>query len=106
MPALALAAVATLLSFAPHGNRVDLELDRGSAQILFLTDKSFHFRRALDGPLPAAAPPEMPPAVTIQIDDTPGALLLRTKFLEVSIDKQGVLLLVDRKSTRLNSSHL
>jgi len=94
MPAQALAAVATLLSFAPHGNRVDLELDRGSAQILFLTEKSFHFRRALNGQLPAAAPPETPPAVTIQIDDTPGALLLRTKFLEVSIDKHGVLVLV------------
>src|ERR1039458_2097630 len=94
MPAQALAAVAMLLSFAPHGNRVDLVLDRGSAQILFLTEKSFHFRRALDGQLPAAALPEMPPAVTIQIDDTPGALLLRTKFLEVAVEKHGVLLLV------------
>jgi hypothetical protein len=94
MPAQALAAVATLLSFAPHGNRVDLELDRGSAQILFLTEKSFHFRRALVGELPGAALPETPPAVTIQIDDTPGALLLRTKFLEVAIGRHGVLLRV------------
>src|ERR1039457_5020378 len=93
MPAQALAVVATLLSFAPHGNRIDLQLDRGSAQILFLTGTSFHFRRALDGALAAAAPELNPPA-PIQIDDTPGALLLRTKSLEVAIDKHGLLLLV------------
>src|ERR1017187_802014 len=95
MPAQALAVVATLLSFAPHGNRVDLTLDRGSAQILFLTENSFHFRRALEGALPAAAP-ELNPPVPIQIDDAPGALLLRTKSLEVAIEKRGVLLLVRR----------
>ena len=32
MPAQALAVVATLVSFAPHGNRVDLHLDRGGAE--------------------------------------------------------------------------
>jgi alpha-glucosidase (family GH31 glycosyl hydrolase) len=96
MPAQALAAVATLLSFAPHGNRIDLQLDRGAAQILFLTGESFHFRRALEGAPPAAVLPESDAPVTLQMDDTPGALLLRTKFLEVAIEKHGVLLRVRR----------
>src|ERR1039458_9933490 len=96
MPAQALAAVATLLSFAPHGNRIDLQLDRGAAQILFLTRESFHFRRALEAAPPAAVLPESDAPVTLQMDDTPGALLLRTKFLEVAIEKHGVLLRVRR----------
>ena len=51
MPPQALAAVATLLSFAPHGNRIELRLDRGSAEMVWLTPSTFHFRRVLDGPL-------------------------------------------------------
>src|ERR1035437_6447564 len=91
----ALAFAATLLSFAAHGNRIDLQLDRGSAEIVFLTEKSFHFRRGLEGALPAAMP-SLPTPVVIQMDDTPGALRVRTKFLEVAIDKHGLLLHVRR----------
>ena len=33
MPPQALAAVATLLAILPHGNRIELELNRGSAEL-------------------------------------------------------------------------
>jgi hypothetical protein len=51
MPAQALAAIATLMSFVPHGNRVDLQLDRGSAEFVWISPSAFHFRRTLEGPL-------------------------------------------------------
>src|ERR1039457_551293 len=52
MPPQALAAVATLLAVLPHGNRIELKLDRGSPQLIWISPSSFHFRRVLDGPLP------------------------------------------------------
>ena len=52
MPAQALAAVATLLACLPHGNRIELQLDRGGAELLWMTPSTFRFRRALDGFLP------------------------------------------------------
>ena len=45
MPPQALAAVATLLSFAGHGNRIELRLDRGSAELVWITPSTFRFRR-------------------------------------------------------------
>ena len=50
----ALAAVATLVSFAVHCNRVDLQLDRGSAELVWVSPSAFHFRRTLKGPLTPA----------------------------------------------------
>jgi hypothetical protein len=95
MPAQALAAVATLLACVPHGNRIELQLDRGSAELVWVTPSTFRFRRALDGILP-----ELPAAdrdrVAVEIDDTPGVMRLRTKFLEIAIPKHGVLLRVRR----------
>jgi len=91
----ALAAVATLLSFAPHGNRFELRLDRGSAELTWVGASTFRFRRALDGALAPIAPPGQE-AVAVQMDDTPGALRMRSKYLEVTIQKHGVLLNVRR----------
>ena len=51
MPPQALAAVATLLAFVPHGNRMELQLDRGSAELIWISPSTFHFRRVLNGPL-------------------------------------------------------
>jgi hypothetical protein len=93
MPAQALAAVATLLAFARHGNRVDLQLDRGTAELVWSSPSTFRFRRSLDGPLPPVAPPGAA-AVDLQIDDTPGAARIRSKFLEVTIQKHGALVRV------------
>lgn len=93
MPAQALAAVATLLSFAPHGNRVEMVLDRGSAEVVWSSARTFRFRRTLDGPLPAM-PSAAPEQVAISLDDTPGALRIRSALLEVTIDKHGLLVRV------------
>jgi hypothetical protein len=93
MPAQALAAVATLLSFAPHGNRVEMTLDRGSAEVVWSSDRAFRFRRTLDGPLPAMPAGNLDP-VAIKLDDIPGALRMRSPLLDVTIDKHGLLVRV------------
>jgi len=97
MPAQALAVIATLVSFAPHGNRIGLQLDRGSAELVWITPSTFHFRRTLDGPLAAAnVPDSAPETVALQIDDTPGTLRIRSKYLDVAIRKPGLLIDVRR----------
>ena len=95
MPAQALAAVATLLACVPHGNRIELQLDRGSAELLWVTPSTFRFRRALEGPLAEVKAADREP-VEVAIDDTPGAVRLRSKFLDVAIQKHWVLLRVRR----------
>jgi hypothetical protein len=97
MPPQALAALATLISFAPQGNRIELQLDRGSAEMVWISPRTFHFRRTLDGPLPAASAPEpQPDPVTLQVDDTPAAVRIRSKYLDVAIRKRGLLVNVHR----------
>ena len=96
MPPQALATVAVLLGFAPHGNRIELKLDHGSAELVWIAPSTFRFRRAPDGPLPAVKW-EDKDAVKLEIDDTPGALRLRSRFLEVSIQKHGLLVGVRRR---------
>ena len=63
MPPQALAAVATLLAFLPHGNRIELQLDRGSAELIWITPSTFHFRRVLNGPLHPSAEAAHEPVV-------------------------------------------
>ena len=95
MAAQALAAVVTLLACVPHGNRIELQLDRGSAELVWVTASTFRFRRALEGPLPEvkAADRELVP---VEIDEAPGAVRLRSKFLDIGIQKHGVLVRVRR----------
>ena len=95
MPAQALAAMATLLACVPHGNRIELQLDRGGAELVWVTPSTFRFRRALDGFLPELKAAESEP-VEVAIDDAPGTVRLRTKFLDIAIQKHGVLLRVRR----------
>jgi len=95
MPAQALAAVATLLACVPHGNRIELQLDRGSAELVWVTPSTFRFRRALEGPLPEVKAADGEP-VPVEIDDETGAVRMRTKFLDVAIQKHGLLVGVRR----------
>ncbi len=95
MPAQALAAVATLLAFAPHGNRIEFVADRGGAELVWISPSTFRFRRSLEGPLPGVTEAERE-RVPVEIDDTPGAVRLRTRFLEVAVQKHGLLLRVRR----------
>jgi len=93
MPPQALAVVATLLAFSPHGNRIELRLDRGSAEMVWVTPSTFRFRRTLDGPLPSVRWEDRP-QVAVQIDEEQGLLRLRSKFLDVAIQKRGLLVRV------------
>src|SRR5437899_10741116 len=95
MPFQALAAAATLLTVAPHGNRIDLQLDRGAAELLWVSPGTFRFRRVLNGELPKIAWTDRDP-VAIETADTPAAVRLRTRALEVTVSKRGVLVEVRR----------
>ena len=94
------AALATMVGFAPHGNVVDLRLDSGQARIEWISSSTFHFARGpgAGGQGPGAR------TVEVEIEDTPSAVVLRSKFLEVSIEKHGVLLHVrNRQGSELMS---
>ena len=96
MPAQALAVIATLASFAQSGNRVAMELDHGSAELVWISPASFHFRRSLDGVLAPARPEAANAAVTFQSNDTADAVEFRSNRIIVTIRKRGVLLSVRR----------
>jgi hypothetical protein len=95
MPAQALAAVATLLSFAQHGNHIELRLDHGAAELVWMTPSTFHFRRALEGPLPAVTAEDRAP-VAVKIEGAADGLRVRSEFLDVSLQKRGLLVQVRR----------
>jgi hypothetical protein len=88
--AQALAALATVLAVAPHGNRIDLQLDRGAAELTWLSPSTFHFRRAGDGAI-APSKAARTDIVPVEIDDTPAAVRVRSGLIEVTIRKHGVL---------------
>lgn len=90
MPPQALAAVATLLTFAPHGNRIEFQLDHGAAELVWVTPSTFRFRRTLDGPLPDAGT-QARVDVQVKVDDTPNAVRVRSRSLDISIRKHGLL---------------
>src|SRR5437773_614156 len=95
MPFQALAAAATLLTVAPHGNQVEFKLDRGSAELTWVSPGSFRFRRVLQGPLPKVERTDRDP-VAVEIDDQPEHVRLRSRVLEITIAKKGVMLAVKR----------
>jgi hypothetical protein len=91
MPPQGLAVAATLLSFIPHGNRIELKLDRGAAEVVWISPSTFHFRRVLQGELPAQSTRNPEPALKVESSDTPDGLRMRTDDLEVAIDKRALL---------------
>ncbi len=95
MPPQALAAVATVLAFLPHGNRIELQLDRGGAELTWITPSTFHLRRVLNGPLhPSEEAVHEPVALTTE--DAGGQLRMRSRVVEVAIEKQGLKVAVQR----------
>ena len=95
MPPQALAAVATLLAILPHGNQVEMRLSRGGAELIWISPSTFHFRRVLNGPLPPSEEAAHEP-VAFTTDDTEGAVRLRSRLIEVTIEKQGLKVSVRR----------
>src|SRR5579862_632242 len=100
MPPQTLAAVATLLSFVSNDNRIELRLDRGSAELVWVTPSTFRFRRTLDGPLPDVKWVDRAP-VAVRIDEEPGLVRARSNVLEVAIQKHGLLVRVRRSDGTL-----
>jgi hypothetical protein len=91
MPFQALAAAATLLTVAPHGNRIELQLDKGSAEVVWVSPDAFRFRRVLNGKLPEAETPQREgDPVNVQVADGDDDIRLRTRALEVVVSKKGV----------------
>jgi hypothetical protein len=91
MPFQALAAAATLLTVAPHGNRIELQLDRGSAEVVWVSPSAFRFRRVLNGKLPEAETPQHEGGpVTVQVVDSTDDIRLRSRAMEVIVTKKGL----------------
>jgi hypothetical protein len=82
MPLQALAAAATLLTVAPHGNRIEFQLDRGSAEVVWVSPGAFRFRRVLNGTLPVAETPQREgDPVSVQVADGADDVRLKTRSL-------------------------
>src|SRR5689334_20637174 len=98
MPPQALAALVTLLGATPHGNRIELKLDRGRGEMLWVSPSAFRFRRTLGDTLPvvSALEPQSADEFPLEIEETSAALRVRSRFLEVTIQKSGVLVTARR----------
>ena len=99
MPLQVLAVVATLVSIAPHGNRIELKLDHGGAELEWVSASTFRYRRVLNGALSAsgdAAGDTAAEAVAITVKDEGADVKLRSRAIEVTIHKQGVALTVKK----------
>jgi hypothetical protein len=90
-----LAALVTLLGVVPHDNRIELKLDRGSGEIVWVSPSAFRFRRTLEEAGGArTAESESRLDVQLDIDETASAVRIRSRFVEISIQKSGVLVSV------------
>lgn len=101
MPPQALGAMLTLLGIAQHGNRIELKLEHGQGEIVWVTPSTFRFRITVPGlseelPPAKAAGDGPSDAVELEIQETARAVRMRSRFIEVSIGKRGMLLDVRR----------
>jgi hypothetical protein len=94
-----LAALVTLLGVVPHGNRVELKLDRGTGEVVWLSPSAFRFRRELEkgagGQGPGAGDLGREP-VQVEVQESSMTVRLRSRFIEVAIEKSGVLVRVSK----------
>jgi alpha-glucosidase (family GH31 glycosyl hydrolase) len=80
---------ATLVSSSRQGNSLYLKLSDGTAQVEWLSDSTFRFSRSWDGSL-GQRPAANPRALNLKISDTPESLTIATKYLLMTIAKNGV----------------
>jgi hypothetical protein len=85
--------VAALVSFAVNGNRVTLKLDHGAAEVVWLDESTFRYRRVLEGALPEWQPPKRD-AVPLQVKDSPDALRISSRTIELAISRKDLLVSV------------
>jgi alpha-glucosidase (family GH31 glycosyl hydrolase) len=93
MAAQSLALAVSLLSIATQGNRVELKLNQGSAELVWITPSTFRFRHSLDGPLTQATWADRE-SVETKVEETPSTVRLSSRFIEVSFQKRGLLMRV------------
>src|SRR5439155_912635 len=74
-----------------HGNRIELKLDRGAAEVVWVSPSTFHFRRVMEGPLPPEQLHTSDGALELETTDTPAGLRMRSADLELIIEKHGLL---------------
>src|SRR5262249_8259408 len=72
-----------------QGNSVFLRISDGSGQIEWLSDSSFRFTRRWDGSFTKG--PDMAASIGLKISDTPDSLKIATKYLLLTIAKNGVM---------------
>jgi len=95
--------IAALISFAADGNRIALKLDHGAAEITWVNESTFRYRRTLVGQaMPPVQPAEGRPLadtdlVPLEIKETPDALVILSRLIELSVSKKGVLLSVRQR---------
>jgi hypothetical protein len=90
------AALVTLLGVVPHGNRIELKLDRGTGEIVWVSPSAFRFRREIEKKAGWAPSPGGAGEVQLDVDETSAAVRIRSRFVEVSIQKSGVLVSVKK----------
>lgn len=102
LAALALAAqagAAEVVSSRRAGPRVAFALDAGEAQIDWLSDSTFRFRRAFTGTLPRQPVPRS--EANLEVTDNGTELLFRTRYFAVSLRKRGLALRVTASSGKV-----
>jgi alpha-glucosidase (family GH31 glycosyl hydrolase) len=82
-------AAADLVSHERAGNRVVLRVSDGEADIEWLSESTFRFRRVWSGSLSAASARA---EVTFTLQDEPAAVLMTTEHLRLRVLKRGLLL--------------
>ena len=80
----------TLTNFFREGNTIFLRLSDGSAQVEWLSDSSFRFSRNWDGNF-VQGPAVNPQPVVVSVNETADSLVISSKYLALTIAKQGVL---------------
>ena len=85
--------VAALVSFAVNGNRIVLRLDHGAAEVVWLDESTFRYRRVLDGALPAWQPSKRD-AVPLEVKESPHSLRISSRVIGLEISKKDLLVSV------------
>lgn len=81
---------ASLTSSFREGNTIFLRLSDGTAQVEWLSDSSFRFSRNWDGNF-VRGPAANPQPVVVSVTETADSLVISSKYVALTIAKQGVL---------------
>jgi alpha-glucosidase (family GH31 glycosyl hydrolase) len=92
-PAACASQPVTLLSHARHGNRAELRLSYGSAELEWITPSTFRLSRWWGSRLESPGSKEHPPVAWASTDSSQ-EVVFRTEYLHVNIRRAGLLITV------------